>query len=44
MLMVLIFWVVDIDGNLSRCYRRYIDILDDISIHRALIINIFQVF
>jgi hypothetical protein len=35
MLMVLIDWDVIIDGNLSRYYRRYIDIWDDISIHRA---------
>jgi hypothetical protein len=38
MLMVLTFLVVDIDGNLSRYYRRYINIWDDIAIHRALII------
>jgi hypothetical protein len=41
MLMVLMFWDVDIDGNICRYHRRCIDIWDDISIHRALIINIF---
>jgi hypothetical protein len=52
MLIALISWIVDIDdvdnldvdldGNFSRYYRRCIDIWDDISIHRALVINIFQ--
>jgi cephalosporin hydroxylase len=31
MLIVLIVWDADIDGNLSRSYRRCIDIWDDIS-------------
>jgi hypothetical protein len=43
MLMVLIFWYVDIDGNLiSRYYRRCIDVWDNILIQRALVINIFE--
>jgi hypothetical protein len=41
LLMVLIFWDVDIDRNLSRYYRRSIDIWDDMSIQRVLVINIF---
>jgi hypothetical protein len=40
--MVLIFWVVDIDGNLSRYYCRCIDIWEDLSIHLGFIINIFH--
>jgi hypothetical protein len=45
MLMVLIYWDVDVDGNLSRCYCQSIDIWNDMLIHEALIINdIFQMF
>jgi hypothetical protein len=36
--MVLIFLDVDTDGTLSRSYRQCVDILDNISTHRALLI------
>jgi hypothetical protein len=44
MLIVLIFWDVDIDGTLHQYHRRYIDVTADVSTHRASIIDILKGF